>query len=243
MHLRRILAAAMAVVATALFVATGYASAATITILQTNDNDIVGPTPAAPAGFTLLNLGTGSANVQQTTSGFAVGGVTFSFSGGSPASGEYAGNVGGQFASPFGAGNSTTNYIVGGGSGGSVNVTWATTQNELHLLWGTIDPEFGRNLITIGATQITGAQIIAAIGVQAFSYFGDGDTDTYLKITGLPNFTSATFSDSGSAAFEFVLGVAAAPVPGPIVGAGLPGLVLAAGSLLAFARRRRQTFA
>ena len=34
--------------------------------------------------------------------------------------------------------------------------------------------------------------------------------------------------------------VAPTPVPGPIVGAGLPGLIAACGGLIALARRRRR---
>ena len=230
----------MGVVATALFVTTGYASAYTIDIFQTNEF-AAGGNPAAPAGFTLLDAGTGIiANALQTSSGFGIGSVTFGFAGGSPVSGEYAGNTTGTFASPFGFGDSLRNYIVAGGSGGTVSATWTTTQNELRILWGTVDDDPGQNLITIGSTQIDGAAIHQAIIDQGLTWFGDGTTNAFLRITGLPDFTSVTLSDSGAPAFEFALGVAAPQaVPGPIVGAGLPGLVLAAGALLALARRRR----
>ena len=96
--------------------------------------------------------------------------MTFSFAGGSPLSGEYAGNLSGLFASPFGALDATRNYLVAGDGGGTVNVTWATAQNELLLLWGTIDTEVGRNVIAVGGESITGADIAAEIAAEGFSF-------------------------------------------------------------------------
>src|SRR5262249_6817704 len=56
----------------------------------------------------------------------------------------------------------------------------------------------------------------------------------------VPGLTSATSITSVS--FEFGTGPEAdfVVVPGPIAGAGLPGLVMACGGLVALARRRRQ---
>lgn len=210
-------ASLVAVAATALFVATDYAAAVTIDILQVN-NHIAGGSPAAPAGFTLLDLGTGSPNTQQTTSTFTVSGVTFSFSGGSA---EWAGNS--ANSSPFGFDNATKNFVAA--ANGNVGVTWSTTQNELNVLWGTVDPEPGRNVITIGATQIDGAAIVAAIVDQGFTLY-DHQSNTYLRITGLPDFTSATFS-SNDPSFEFALGTTPLPAALPlfVTGLGTLGLI------------------
>jgi hypothetical protein len=72
-----------------------------------------------------------------------------------------------------------------------------------------------------------------------FSPFVVGPASFTLAFSGVTagtTVTSAQFS-FGTGPDFFIPGV---PVPGPIVGAGLPGLVAACGGLLALARRRRQ---
>jgi hypothetical protein len=64
-------------------------------------------------------------------------------------------------------------------------------------------------------------------------YFGFTDTTTFTSLT-ISNF-------SGDAWGLDRLSFNTTPVPGPIVGAGLPGLILASGGLLGWWRRRQKT--
>jgi hypothetical protein len=110
----------------------GAARAVTIQIDAVFDNS----PPASP--FALMTLPGSGTNQFITATGFTSNGVTVSFGGGNPASGEYAGNVAGM-ESPFGANNSTGAYLGTGGTNGLVTVTYATPQTALNVLWGSVD--------------------------------------------------------------------------------------------------------
>jgi hypothetical protein len=87
---------------------------------------------------------------------------------------------------------------------------------------------------------------VGPTGIGNVSNNGNGFADWTLNtvsLAGLPSTEQilfhAVWTNASAGAESFFL-VAAAPVPGPTAGAGLPGLIMACGGLLALARRRRR---
>jgi hypothetical protein len=103
------------------------------------------------------------------------------------------------------------------------------------FLWGSpdsynfLDFYSGANGTGTLITTFTGTDLVPpatlGLGFDEVRFSASGGT-----------FGSVVLRDSGQAAFEY----SNVSVPGPIVGAGLPGLVAACAGLLGFARRRQK---
>jgi hypothetical protein len=121
------------------------------------------------------------------------------------------------------------------------------------FLNGTITATFTTPVTSVGAfvtgnTSITetifrGATMLGSVSTGGANFIGAGTglpPNIFLSISDF-DITRAVFTDTGN---SFTLdNFTFTPVPGPIVGAGLPGLILACGALVALARRRRQLVA
>jgi hypothetical protein len=75
-------------------------------------------------------------------------------------------------------------------------------------------------------------------GANTFT-FGAANTKGGLSLTGT-DFYFAVDGDTGQRIDYYVSGLTYRAVPGPLVGAGLPGLIFASGGVLAWWRRRKQ---
>jgi hypothetical protein len=131
-------------------------------------------------------------------------------------SGLFAGNIPNGTptlqASPFGNGNASSLYLSASGGGGVVTLfSQNGVRNELGLLWGTVDDGDYRNRIfTSGGNVITGGMILDECAAEGFSCT-DGQTNVFVRITGLNDFTFAKFSDAEANSFEYVPLAAAVP--------------------------------
>jgi hypothetical protein len=174
---------------------TGAASAVTVTLT---------PGPQNPQYF---------AGEAAHENGFTINGATWTNSGGTAETEK--GTLANIYAAPLGMGTSqttgTTYMSVEGG--GSETVTFATPQTSIAIYWGSIDGGEDGNLnsfaVTIDNYTLTGADLVSMFAAHGNGSQIDPLANQLVRITGLGDFTTATFTSTKNA-FEFSLG---SPVP------------------------------
>jgi hypothetical protein len=154
------------------------------------------PGPADPQYFASLAAG---------ESDFTLGDVTWSLVSGSASTEK--GSVAGQYAAPWGMGDTTYMSVQ---KGGTEQATWATPQTRLSIYWGSIDAMnvdgiLNEVSITIDGYTLTGSDLVGLGAIGNGSQSGPANNE-WVTITGLSPFTTVDFHDAGKNAFEFSLG-------------------------------------
>jgi hypothetical protein len=123
----------------------------------------------------------------------------------------------------------TTPYMSVEG-GGTEQVVFGTARTSISIYWGSIDGDQGANdnlnTLTLGGYTLTGADLVA-LGALGTGNQSSPLGNELVTITGLPAFTTATFSSTRNA-FEFTLASVPEPSTWAMMMLGFAGLGYAA---------------